>query len=133
MRQAVMRNNILYASHGALQQMTVGNTAVGNPLIEPTCYSNRLQPIGIRLGNTATSQSTCPNSGSDLSNLTLGFSSGSNNGNLASQTIAGTGVSTITQSYTYAKVNRVAFFNETGNTAGLDGALYPELLKPQQK
>jgi len=50
-------SSISYASHGAVQQMTLGNS-----LTEQTCFNNRLQPLAIRLG--AASSANCANTNS---------------------------------------------------------------------
>jgi hypothetical protein len=91
--------------------MTVG------PKYEETCFNNRLQPFGIRLG-AATTSGTCVNPGTDLLNLTLGYGpAASNNGNLISQTIASAGLlSAVTQNYTsYDGLNRLTAASEGAN------------------
>src|SRR5205823_1560053 len=40
---------IVYAPHGGIRQMTLGSK------LEQTCYNNRLQPVGVRLGSAVTS------------------------------------------------------------------------------
>jgi YD repeat-containing protein len=97
-----------YASQGAIRQMTLGNT-----LVEQTCFNNRLQPTGIRLGSTANGPTDCSNpGGSDLLNLAYGFGTTNNNGNLLSQTITRPGQSW-TQTYSgYDGVNRLTAASE---------------------
>jgi len=104
-------SGIQYWPHGAIHGMTVGTK------YEETCFNNRLQPVGIRLGAATTFQ-TCVNPGSDLLNLTLGYGpTNSNNGNLASQTIASAGLlSAVTQNYGYTDAfNRLTAASEGSN------------------
>jgi YD repeat-containing protein len=62
-----------YAPHGGIQQMTLG------ALTEQTCYNNRLQPVGIRLGGGATT--ACSNAtGADVLNLSYGYGTTNNHG-----------------------------------------------------
>jgi RHS repeat-associated protein len=104
--------SILYAAHGAIRGMTVGTK------YEETCFNNRLQPLGIRLG-AATTSGTCVNPGTDLLNLTLGYGTDptKNNGNLRSQTIASAGLpAAVTQNYTsYDGLNRLTAATEGAN------------------
>jgi RHS repeat-associated protein len=87
-----------YAPHGGIQQMTLG------ALTEQTCYNNRLQAVGIRLGSGA--MPLCGNS-ADVLNLSFNYGTTNNNGNLLSQTIMRPG-STWTESYTlYDGMNRL--------------------------
>ncbi len=86
-------SGIEYAAHGAISQMTLGNS-----LVETTGFNTRLQPTSIAAGSL----------------LTLGYWYGtgaSNNGNLISQTITADGRS-YTQSYSYDGFNRVAGASE---------------------
>jgi len=80
-----------YAPHGGIQQMTLG------ALTEQTCYNNRLQAVGIRLGNGA--MPLCGNS-ADVLNLSFNYGTTNNNGNLLSQTIMRPG-SSWTEGYSY--------------------------------
>jgi RHS repeat-associated protein len=80
-----------YAPHGGIQQMTLG------ALTEQTCYNNRLQAVGIRLGSGA--MPLCGNS-ADVLNLSFNYGTTNNNGNLLSQTIMRPG-STWTEGYSY--------------------------------
>jgi YD repeat-containing protein len=101
---------IVYASHGAIQQVTLFSN-----LVEQSCYNNRLQPTGIRLGGGATTN--CANSGSDTLNLSYSYGTTTNNGNLLSQTITRPTFSAV-QTYNtltpYDGVNRLMAVQETG-------------------
>lgn len=103
---------VQYASHGAIQQMKMGNG-----LWSETRFNNRLQPIQIGLGQAATSGAlSTPNSNRLL--LEFGCDSvtcpgqGPNNGNVRCQNIK-VGATTIAQTYTYDAFNRLATASET--------------------
>jgi RHS repeat-associated protein len=106
-------NSALYASHGGIQQLTLGSTANN---IQQACYNSRFQTIGIRLGSSATT--SCANSGSDLLNLSYGYGTTNNNGNLQTQTIKRylQGVTQQwSQAYGYTDgVNRLTSASESG-------------------
>ena len=87
-----------YAPTGAIEQMTLGNG-----LVESASYNNRLQPVSMGLGVSATNPST----------WSAGYGYGTaNNGNLQSQTVAAAG-NTFSQSYTYDGLNRLKTAQET--------------------
>ena len=101
--------NLQYAAHGGLKQMTL---ATGNSLVEETCYNQRLQATGIRLGTTAAG--TCINPGGDLLNLGFTYGNpGSNNGNVTAQNIVADG-HTYNQAYAYDVFNRLTSAVEAG-------------------
>lgn len=84
--------------------------------MEQHCYNDRLQPTVMRLG--AAWQSSCANQSTDKLHLTLGFGSASaNNGNVMATIWApdnGSGSPwSVTQTYTYDAVNRLASATET--------------------
>jgi RHS repeat-associated protein len=94
-------SNLSYAANNAISGLLFGNG-----LTESTTFNTRLQPTQIKTGNLLTLT------------LTYGSSPSTNNGNLASQTIARS-QGTWTQSYTYDGVNRLACANETSGAAPL--------------
>ncbi len=97
-------NRILYASHGAVSKMKLGNGKW-----EHTNFNNRLQPIEIGLGT----------SGTDSSLLRLDYGYGTtttNNGNLISQNIV-IGATTISQSYVYDSLNRLQSASENSGAS----------------
>ncbi len=100
---------ITYAPHGGVMAMTLGNG-----LTENTCFNNRLQLTGRRIGSA--SITNCSNSGSDPLNLTFAYASNTNNGNPQSQTIARPSVN-VTQTYGYDNVNRLQSASQTGTTS----------------
>jgi RHS repeat-associated protein len=111
---------ILYAPYGAIQQMTLGNQ-----LVEQTCHNPRLQAVGIRLGSAATS--ACANSGSDPLNLTLGYGSTNNNGNLLSQTIVRHGVAEGTWAQSYTATDGTPWYDGVNRlTAASEGAAWSQ-------
>jgi hypothetical protein len=87
---------------------------VGPILTEQTCYNSRLQVIDSRLGNGKTS--SCADTGNrDVLNLTFGYGSTTNNGNLLSQTIA-RGAHAWSQNYSsYDSENRLTYASEGSN------------------
>lgn len=96
-------SNVNYAAHGAIKDLTFGNN-----LVEATTFNGRLQPTAIKVPAAGT-----------LLNLayTYGTSAATNNGNVQTQIITAPGQPTLTQSYTYDGVNRLATFTETGGGA----------------
>ncbi|OYV98574.1 MAG: hypothetical protein B7X11_05915, partial [Acidobacteria bacterium 37-65-4] len=84
-----------YAPQGAVSSMTLGNG-----LVETTAFNNRLQPTSIAAGALAS----------------FGYTYGgtNNNGNVMSQTISDPGLS-LTQTYGYDGVNRLATASETNS------------------
>lgn len=90
-----------YASHGAVKQMRLGNT-----LWETASFNPRLQPTQIALG-------TSPNDTSKLK-LVYDYGTSANNGNVLSQQITA-GATTISQSYSYDALNRLATASESGS------------------
>jgi RHS repeat-associated protein len=108
--------NAAYAPQGGLAQMSLGNTN-----LEQTCYNDRLQTVGIRVGSAPTTASLtgCAN-GNDSLNLSYLYGGTQNNGNVQSQTIvAGSmlnGTYTINlnvaQNYGYDTVNRLVTATE---------------------
>lgn len=82
-----------FTAHGAPKQITLGNG-----LVETWNYNTRLQPESIQMGTLLTIQ--------------YGYgANGSNNGNIASQTITRGGW-TATQAYAYDPLNRLKTANE---------------------
>jgi RHS repeat-associated protein len=92
-------SSLSYAANNAISGLLFGNG-----LTESTTFNTRFQPTQIKAGNLLTLT------------LTYGSSPSTNNGNLASQTIAQS-QGTWTQSYTYDGVNRLACANETAGAA----------------
>ena len=93
---AARASNFTYSAPGAVTAMQLGNG-----LWESTVFNKRLQPTAIKLGTT--------NGGTDR--LSLGYTygtSGTNNGNILTQTIAVPSGFTATQTYTYDNLNRIA-------------------------
>jgi len=91
-------SSIGYAPHHAISSLPLGDG-----LTETWNYNPRLQPASIQAGSLLT--------------LNFGYNSTTNNGNLLSQAISGSGISGITQNYTYDGFNRLSTFTETGGTA----------------
>jgi RHS repeat-associated protein len=100
-----------YASHGALQQMTLGNS-----LVEQSCFNNRLQPVAIRLGVGVTTN--CGNSGADPLNLGYGYTSGNNNENIATQTITRWTGSTWSATLNYSVYDGLNRLTNTSESSG---------------
>jgi len=98
-------NRLQYTASGAVRAMKLGNG-----LWEHTNFNSRLQPTQIGLGTTSTT--------SERLQLDYGYgaSASVNNGNITSQQITAPGFS-VTQSYIYDQVNRLASATET-NTGG---------------
>jgi hypothetical protein len=102
-------NSFNYTAAGAVSSMRLGNGRWEN-----TSFNNRLQPIQIGLGSSATNQ--------NLLKLNFDYGGSDNNGNVKSQTIsvptigANTGFTAI-QNYTYDSLNRLksAVENINGN------------------
>ena len=96
-----------YWPHGAIQTLTLGNGVT-----ETTVYNLRLQMITM----------TAKRNNATLLGLSYGFSTGTNNGNVQSQTIQNDAVGSepafsVTQTYTsYDGVNRLAGFSENGHS-----------------
>jgi RHS repeat-associated protein len=107
-------NSAVYASHGGIQQLTLGSTANN---IQQACYNSRFQTVGLRLGPSPAT-ANCANSGTDVLNLSYSYGTTPNNGNLQSQTIKRylQGVTQQwTQSYGYTDgVNRLTSAAESG-------------------
>jgi len=85
---------ISYAPQGAISSLLLGNN-----LSETTSFNSRLQPVSMSLGSSGSAPIW------SLQN-TYG-PSGQNNGNVTQQQIGATGMSAITQVYTYDGVNRL--------------------------
>jgi YD repeat-containing protein len=100
-------SQVSYAPHGAMQQLTLGNN-----LIEQTCYNQRLQPVAIRLGATATAN--CANAGADPLKLIYDYGTTSNNGNLLHQAVS-RGSQGWYQTYGYDGVNRLTSASEANS------------------
>ena len=97
-------NIAAYESHSAIAEL-----ALGNGLIEQTCFNDRLQPTIRRLGTA--SQTNCANP-SDKLHLTFNYGAATaNNGNLMSQAINLPSFSQ-TQYYEYDEVNRLKVASE---------------------
>jgi YD repeat-containing protein len=104
-------NPIQYSAHGAVSQLLLGNG-----LWEHMNFNSRLQPTQIGLGTSLT----------DSSKLRLDYTYGvlingvldtsKNNGNPQSQTITAPGL-TLTQSYEYDALNRLASATEMNGTS----------------
>ena len=91
-------------AHGAIAEI-----ALGNGLVEQTCFNDRLQPTIRRLGTA--SQANCANA-SALLHLTFNYGAATaNNGNLMSQAINLPSFSQ-TQYYEYDEVNRLKVASE---------------------
>ena len=91
-----------YAPHGAVAELKLGNN-----LYEYRDYNNRLQPIEIGLGTF--------DGGSDKLKLEFNYGTARrNNGNVTKQIITRPGLTALTQSYTYDKVNRLKTVAESG-------------------
>ncbi len=114
---------IQYAPHGGISQTYLSQNSGGQWAInEQRGYNGRLQPTSI--ANTVVS------SGQTIRSLTLGYAAGQqsdgadNNGNLLSQTIFGSGLtSAVTQTYAYDGANRIARSTE-GVCSPLQGFSY---------
>jgi RHS repeat-associated protein len=85
--------DVSYTAHGAMAQMKLGNE-----LVEQWLYNSRLQPVSIRLGAAAGSDS--------VFGAALDYGSTDNNGNVLSQQITGLGLDR-TQTYQYDGLNRL--------------------------
>ncbi|MBZ5579778.1 MAG: hypothetical protein LAP40_24745 [Acidobacteriia bacterium] len=95
-------NPIQYAAHAAISSLRLGNTVT-----ETWMYNNRLQPLQMQAGGLLT--------------LGFGYTTGQNNGNLASQTIT-RGSQTWTQNYVYDALNRLAGPSNTQGALQENGA-----------
>jgi RHS repeat-associated protein len=98
-------SSIGYASSNALSKETYGNS-----LIHAISYNNRLQPTEIKLGTSSNSTSVI--------DLTYGYGTTANNGNVLSASYSGGGLS-YTQTFSYDSLNRLGTATETsgGNTS----------------
>jgi RHS repeat-associated protein len=95
-------SGFLYAPHGALRQMNLGNGTR-----QTLAYNPRLQPTMIELRKV---------SGNDLI-LRLDYlygATGQNNGNISQQVIRIGGHPSLVQNYTYDSLNRLSTATETG-------------------
>jgi RHS repeat-associated protein len=92
-------SSIGYASSNALNTETYGNS-----LIHAVSYNTRLQPTEIKLGTSSNSTSVL--------DLTYGYGSTTNNGNITSIGYSGGGLS-YTQSFSYDALNRLSTGTET--------------------
>jgi YD repeat-containing protein len=108
--------SVSYASHGAPQQIVLGNT-----LTEQTCFNNMQQPFVVR--QRRASATSCVTGiaadGYDVGYFSFTFPAG-NNGNVAGQTIqygasGSYSAKTFLQSYVYDGVNRLSSVTETGS------------------
>jgi RHS repeat-associated protein len=96
-------SNASYAPHGAFSSLQIGGVRT-----EQWCYNSRMQPVAMRVG--ASVSTNCAWTTGDL--LRLGYAYGSaNNGNVQSQSVTRPSYS-VTQSYTYDALNRLASFTE---------------------
>ncbi|HEY6328827.1 MAG TPA: RHS repeat-associated core domain-containing protein, partial [Blastocatellia bacterium] len=98
------QSSFSYAPFGGITSVTLGNN-----LVEATQYNARLQPTNIQLGPSG-----------NLFNLTLAYNSGTDNGNLASETLAivtNSTTNTWTQNYSYDSLNRITGATEKYNSA----------------
>lgn len=104
-------NPVQYSAHGAIRQMKLGNG-----LWNETRFNNRLQPVQIGLGQTATPLTSDLNtSNSNRLLLEFGYGSTNNNGNVLSQNIR-IGATTLSQTYTYEDpLNRLTTATESGS------------------
>ncbi|MGH9958487.1 MAG: hypothetical protein ACREBC_15365, partial [Pyrinomonadaceae bacterium] len=93
-------SSLSYTAAGAVSGMRLGNN-----LWEHTIFNSRLQPTRIGLGSTSSSISTVA--------FDYSYGTTTNNGNVATQTIR-IGGTTISQSYSYDQVNRLASATESG-------------------
>jgi RHS repeat-associated protein len=93
---------IQYAPHGAVSQMFLSQGAGGTwQMNEQHGYNSRLQAISISLATATGTPVT-------IRNLTFGYGSAENNGNLLSQGMSGAGLtSALSQSYEYDRLNRI--------------------------
>jgi len=104
-------NPIKYAAHGAPQQLKLGNG-----LWEEARFNERLQPLSIGLGQSATAL-TAPLNTTNSSRLLLEYTYGSsNNGNVLTQTIR-IGATSLTQTYEYDGLNRLHTATEASGGA----------------
>jgi len=114
LRNTTCAQCIQFAPHGAISQAYLSQNSGGQWAInEQHSYNGRLQPISISTSRVSPSQT--------IRSLTYGYAASQqpdgagNNGNLLSQTISGTGLpSTVTQTYAYDGVNRIARVVEGG-------------------
>ena len=95
-----------YAAHGAVTSMTLGNN-----LVEKTDFNTRLQRTFIKLGTTSN-----PTSVLQLSYEYTSTCQTANNGNVLKQTITAPGLS-LTQTYCYDSLNRLASANENSGSS----------------
>ncbi len=95
--------NVSYAPQGAVQSLSLNNGVA-----ESWAFNNRLQPRSLTVG---------PASGSALLNRAWGYgTNNNNNGNVLSQTIAAGSAGTFNQTYTYDRLNRLNYVNESAIT-----------------
>jgi RHS repeat-associated protein len=102
---------ISYFANGSLNQMKLGNL-----LVETWLLNHRSQPQSMTL---------VPPTGSALRTLTFDYGTTTNNGNLLSQSISGSGISgTLNQIYTYDELNRLGSVNENAGAATVWGCSF---------
>jgi YD repeat-containing protein len=97
-------SSISYKPHGGLESETLGNS-----LIHQMVYNTRLQPTSIKLGTSGAPTSVL--------NLTYDYGTTNNNGNVLG-TVNTIGFLTLSQSYTYDSLNRIATATETSSSTG---------------
>jgi RHS repeat-associated protein len=95
-------SSIVYAPHGAVTSMALGNTLNGT-----VSFNSRLQAGSMSLG-------TSPG-GSDIWSLSNAFSGSQNNGNVLGQALSVPGMSTLNTTYTYDGVNRLSVAAENSS------------------
>jgi RHS repeat-associated protein len=94
-------SHLLYAAHGAVRQVTLGNN-----LVEQTSFNTRLQPTAIELGTAANP--------AEKLQLSYDYGTTTNNGNLIEQRIHVPGLEhPIIQHYEYDSLNRLTRARET--------------------
>ncbi|MFN8007375.1 MAG: DUF922 domain-containing protein [Terriglobia bacterium] len=104
-------NLIQYASHGAVQQMKLGNG-----LWDEARFNTRLQPTQMGLGQTVTALASSLNTtNSNRALLSFAYGSTTNNGNLQTHTIQIGSTTNLSQSFTYDAINRLFTAGEGAN------------------
>jgi RHS repeat-associated protein len=94
-----------YTAHGAVQQLSLGNS-----LTETWTHNSRLQPVKLQAGGLMT--------------LDFTYGTGNNNGNPQTQTITRGGLGVWTQGYFYDGVNRLQSASEGGTGTWSQGYGY---------
>jgi RHS repeat-associated protein len=102
-----------YAPHGVMSSI-----AMGHGRYEQWCYNGRLAATAILLRASELAGSNCLDSAGNLETIRLGYTAGTDNGNVMSQDITDGTSWSVQQAYTYDKLNRLQSAAEGTQGAG---------------